>query len=153
MGHRYFTRHRPPSFACVPTGWTLVERGTGGFFPKRGDLPEGKTVFGVIEYPEPLPAQDLATFELEPVVADPGDLDIAGYEVVATAAVDEGRLVVLTNNSDCYLLVHQPDTDSPAARRLGRFDYDDATGYTFRSAFGLALDALKSNALRLIAEN
>jgi len=61
---RYAPKYRPPGFATVPDGWRLVEKGTGGHFPLRGDLPEGKTVFGVVEYDRRLSDRDVETYEL-----------------------------------------------------------------------------------------
>ncbi len=62
--YRYAPKFRPPGFATVPDGWRLVEKGTGGHFPLRGDLPEGKTVFGVVEYDRPLADREVEAFEL-----------------------------------------------------------------------------------------
>ena len=61
---RYSPKYRPPGYATVPDGWRLAERGTGGHFPKRLDLPEGKTLFGVVEYDRKLSEKDVEDYEL-----------------------------------------------------------------------------------------
>lgn len=49
--YAYYTcAFRPPTFATVPRGWELVERGTAGSFPHRTDLPEGRSTHGIIVY-------------------------------------------------------------------------------------------------------
>jgi hypothetical protein len=52
--HIYSCSLRPANYAAIPKGWTLLERGTGGFFPLRNDLPEGSSVHGLIGYTEKL---------------------------------------------------------------------------------------------------
>ena len=62
------TIYRPIGFATVPKGtYTLIERGTNDWFPRRVDLTEGSTKFGVIEYDRDLTPEELAAFELEVV--------------------------------------------------------------------------------------
>ena len=65
----YTLKYRPPDFATCPPGWVLVERGRGGFFPLRTDLPDGVTRFGVIGYKRCLTKEELISFEMEPVIA------------------------------------------------------------------------------------
>lgn len=61
---RYAPKYRPAGYATVPDGYRIVERGTGGHYPKRIDLPEGKTVFGVVEYDRKLSEKEVADYEL-----------------------------------------------------------------------------------------
>jgi len=66
--YRYAPQYRPPGYATVPEGWRTVERGTGGHFPRRTDLPEGKTVFGIIEYDRQLTQKEIDDYELTEVI-------------------------------------------------------------------------------------
>jgi hypothetical protein len=66
--YRYAPQYRPPGYATVPDGWRTVERGTGGHFPRRTDLPEGKTVFGIIEYDRQLTQKEIDDYELTEVI-------------------------------------------------------------------------------------
>lgn len=61
----YTPKYRPPSFATLPLGWELVERGTAGNFPGRLDLPVGDTVHGVVRYRRLLSREDVEQFELK----------------------------------------------------------------------------------------
>jgi hypothetical protein len=61
-------KYRPPSFATCPKGFKLLERGTGGHFPLRHDLPAGDHPFGVIGYERCLTDRELADFEMKPAI-------------------------------------------------------------------------------------
>jgi hypothetical protein len=64
----YALKYRPPGFATCPKGWVLLERGTGGFFPNRQDLPAGEHRFGVIGYERCLTPAELESFEIVPAI-------------------------------------------------------------------------------------
>lgn len=65
----YTMKYRPPGYATCPEGFTLVESGTGGHFPRRFDLPAGKHAFGVIGYERTLTPRELETYEMLPAIA------------------------------------------------------------------------------------
>lgn len=64
----YTLKYRPPGYATCPKGWTLLERGTGGHFPLRTDLPIGVHRFGVIGYERCLTGDEMRAFEIEPAI-------------------------------------------------------------------------------------
>lgn len=63
----YTCRYRPILSMQLPQGYELWERGTGGAYPLRKDLPEGRTKYGVVRYHRPLFDGERQSFELEPV--------------------------------------------------------------------------------------
>jgi hypothetical protein len=68
MKNLYTTKYRPIGYGTVPNGtYVMVERGTGGYFPKRTDLPDGKTVYGVMQFERQLTPRELEAFEIIPV--------------------------------------------------------------------------------------
>lgn len=64
----YTLKYRPPGYTTCPKGFTLLERGTGGHFPLRSDLPAGVHPFGVIGYDRCLTPAELAAFEIVPAI-------------------------------------------------------------------------------------
>lgn len=68
MKYKYTPLYRPPSFATVPAGWTLVERPKMSCgFDRRTDLPVSEHQFGVIAYEKPLTEAEIRNFQLMPV--------------------------------------------------------------------------------------
>ena len=65
--YRYAPLYRPPGFATVPGGWSLVERGPLHPVPLRPDLPMGKRSFGVIDYVRKLTDEEVADYQLDPL--------------------------------------------------------------------------------------
>lgn len=63
----YTCRYRPILSMRLPDGYQLWERGTGGAYPLRPDLPEGQTRHGVVRYDRPLSKSEKQSFELESV--------------------------------------------------------------------------------------
>lgn len=63
--HRYALLYRPPSFATLPVGWTLVERPQVPGFERREDLPLSRHRFGVVAYDRPLTDEEIASYQLE----------------------------------------------------------------------------------------
>lgn len=65
---RYTSLYRPPSFATVPKGWTIVERPKDTqYFEKRPDLPISEHTWGVIQYQRELTKEEIRDFELRRV--------------------------------------------------------------------------------------
>ncbi len=68
IAYKYVPLYRPPGFATVPSGWTLVERPRkDNSFERRTELPLSEHPFGVIGYAKPLHAADVDAFELKPL--------------------------------------------------------------------------------------
>ena len=65
MSYRYAPKYRPPTFATVPGGWTLLERPSLSCgFDRRTDLPVSSYRYGVIGYDKPLSEDDVKRYEL-----------------------------------------------------------------------------------------
>lgn len=65
---RYIPLYRPPSFNCLPKGWTLVERPRDGYdYARRTDLPLSEYPHGVVEYDRPLTAHEITSYQLREV--------------------------------------------------------------------------------------
>lgn len=65
--YRYTLLYRPPSFATLPKGWTLVERPQVPGFERREDLPVSSHRFGVVAFQWPLSDDEIAAYQLEPI--------------------------------------------------------------------------------------
>lgn len=62
----YTPLYRPPSWNCLPPGWTLVERPTSTTnFDRRIDLPVSVHPHGVISYPRPLTSDEIDNYQLK----------------------------------------------------------------------------------------
>jgi hypothetical protein len=68
MLYKYTPLYRPPGFATVPAGWTLVERPKLSCgFDRRTDLPISQYTYGVIAYEKPLIEAEIRQYQLMPV--------------------------------------------------------------------------------------
>ena len=56
---RYVLAYRPATACRLPAGWSLMERGTRGEYPRRLDLPEGRTMFGVVAWQRELTKDEI----------------------------------------------------------------------------------------------
>jgi len=65
--HKYACLYRPPSWASLPSGWTLLERPLilPNNFERRIDLPVSEYQYGVIGFASPLSSADREHYGLQ----------------------------------------------------------------------------------------
>lgn len=63
---KYAPMYRPPGFASLPKGWTLLERPRLNCgFDRRTDLPLSRHMFGVVSYDRQLTDAEVTNYQLE----------------------------------------------------------------------------------------
>ena len=66
MIYKYVPLYRPPGFASLPKGWTLLERPRLNCgYDRRTDLPLSQRMFGVVGYDRQLTASEVTNYQLE----------------------------------------------------------------------------------------